>query len=217
MNESVLSAHERGSGKSQLKQVRRQKMVPGVFYTAKEQAVPIAFAELELKKTLAEDSALIRLKMPDGKERECVVREIQRDPVWGNILHIDLMGITRGLKLTATVPLHVTGDPAGVKEGGILEHTQRELEVECLPRHLPNYLECDVSSLNIGESLRVEGLEFENIRILTDPQSTIATVVPPRVEKVAVEEEEEEEVEGEEAEEAPEGEEEREEKADESE
>ena len=215
MNESVLSAHERGSGKSKVKQVRRRKMIPGVFYAAKEQAVPIAFAELELKKTLAEDSALIRLKMPDGRERECVVREIQRDPVWGNILHVDLMGITRGLKLTATVPLHVTGDPAGVKEGGILEHVQRELEVECFPRYLPRYLECDVSALNIGESLRVEGLEFENIKILTDPQSTIATVVPPRVEKVVVEEAEE--VEGEEAEEAPEEEEEREKKTDESE
>jgi large subunit ribosomal protein L25 len=187
MNEGVLHAKEREIGKSKTKQVRKQKMIPGIFYVTREQAVPIAFEELELKKTLSEDSALIRLMMPDGQERECVVREIQRDPVWGNIIHIDFMGIIRGLKLTATVPLHLKGSPLGVKEGGILEHTLRELEIECFPKDLPRFLEWDVTELHIGDSIRVEHLNFENIKILTDAHNPIATVVAPRIEKVVAE------------------------------
>ncbi len=202
MNDNVLNAQERGSGKSELKHLRKQKLVPGIFYTSQEQSVPIAFAEVELNKLLAHKPALILLKMPDGNDRECVVRAVQRDPLWGNILHIDFMGITRGQKVTLTVPLHLIGTPEGVKEGGILEHTLRELEIECMPRHIPSHLEWEVSSLVVGDSVRVEELEFENIEILTDPSSSLATVVPPRVEKEPVVEEEEEleeEVEGEEA------------------
>jgi large subunit ribosomal protein L25 len=214
MNEVVLEARERGRGKSQIKQIRKQKLVPGVFYSSTEQATPIALAEMELSKTLSGESPLIMLRMPDGQQRECVVREIQRDPVWGKILHIDLMGISHGQLLTATVPLHLKGSPLGVKEGGILEHTMRELEIECLPRDLPRFLEWDVSELNIGDSIRVEQIHFEAIKILTDPKASIATVVPPKIEKEVAPEvapvegaeavEGEEAKEGEEAEEAPE-------------
>jgi large subunit ribosomal protein L25 len=208
MNEVVLEAKERGSGKSLLKQIRKQKLVPGVFYSASEQATPIALAEIELNKTLSGESPLIMLKMPDGQKRECVVREIQRDPVWGKILHIDLMGISHGQKLTATVPLHLKGSPVGVKEGGILEHTLRELEIECLPKDLPRFLEWDVSELNIGDSVHVEQIQFDQIKILTDPKASIATVVPPKIEKeVAPEVAPVEGAEAEEGEEAKEGEE----------
>jgi large subunit ribosomal protein L25 len=197
MNDNVLHVQERRSGKREVKSIRKQKMVPGIFYTSKEQSLPITITELDLKKTLARKTALITLQMPDGKERECVVREIQRDPVLGNIIHIDLMGITMGQKITVTVPLHLIGSPLGVKEGGILEHSLRELEIECLPKDIPSHLEWDVSMLNVGESVRVEKLSYENIRILTDPKIAIATVVPPKVEKVAAPVEAEE-VEGEE-------------------
>ena len=197
MNDNVLQVKERNSGKRDVKLIRKQKMVPGIFYTAKEPSLPIAIAEVELRKTLARKSALITLQMPDGNERECVVREIQRDPVWGNIIHIDLLGITRGQKITVTVPLHLVGSPVGVKEGGILEHSVRELEIECFPKDIPSHLEWDVSVLKVGESVRVEKLSFENIRIITDPKIAIATVVPPKVEKV-VAPVEEAEVEGEE-------------------
>ena len=202
MNDNVLNAQERGSGKSELKLLRKQKLVPGIFYTSQEQSVPIALAEVELNKLLAHKPALILLKMPDGNDRECVVRAVQRDPLWGNILHIDFMGITRGQKVTLTVPVRLLGTPEGVKEGGILEHTLRELEIECMPRHIPSHLEWDVSSMVVGDSVRVEELEYDNIVILTDPSSSLATVVPPRVEVepvVEAEEELEEEVEGEEA------------------
>ncbi len=202
MNDNVLNAQERGSGKSELKLLRKQKLVPGIFYTSQEQSIPIAFAEVELNKLLAHKPALILLKMPDGNDRECGVRAVQRDPLWGNILHIDFMGITRGQKVTLTVPVRLLGTPEGVKEGGILEHTLRELEIECMPRHIPSHLEWDVSSMVVGDSMRVEELEYDNIVILTDPSSSLATVVPPRVEVEPVVEEEEEleeEVEGEEA------------------
>ena len=204
MNDNVLNAQGRSIGKSENKRIRKQKLVPGIFYTSQEASIPIAFGEVELNKLLAHKPALIVLKMPDGNDRECVVRAVQRDPLWGNILHIDFMGITRGQKITLTVPLHLIGTPEGVKEGGILEHTLRELEIECMPRYIPSHLEWDVTSMVVGDSARVEELEYDNITILTDPSSSLATVVPPRVEVEPVVEEEEELEEGVEGEEVPE-------------
>ena len=85
-----------------------------------------------------------------------------------------------------------------------MEHTLRELEIECMPRYIPSHLEWDVTSMVVGDSVRVEELEYDNITILTDPSSSLATVVPPRVEVEPVVEEEEELEEGVEGEEVPE-------------
>ncbi|HLQ65635.1 MAG TPA: 50S ribosomal protein L25, partial [Candidatus Limnocylindrales bacterium] len=115
-------------------------------------------------------------------DRKALIREIQRDPVVGNILHLDLQHISLTERITVEVPIELIGTPTGVKDGGgILEHLLREVEIECLPTDIPTHLEADVSLLNIGDSLHVSDLKAERVTILTQADRAIATVVPPTV------------------------------------
>ena len=138
----------------------------------------------------AEDEKIEGEKEP----KKCVIKEIQRDPVSGKFLHVDFLGVRMGEKITVTVPLVLNGTPAGVKSGGIMEHLIRELEIECFPRHLPEKLEVDVSNLEIGDSIHVSNLKFENMAILDDPDSAVVVIEAPRVVVEEVEEAVEEEM-----------------------
>jgi len=113
------------------------------------------------------------------------------------------MGITRGVKITVTVPVHLSGIPVGTKIGGILEHLTREIEIECLPKHLPDKLDVDVSELDLGDSIHVKDMSYDDIKIITPNEVSIASVSLPKIHVEEVEEEEEEELE--ELEEAAEG------------
>ena len=207
MSENTLTATIRKkTGKGYARALRRDDKIPGVFYIHGEDAVPLTFEAKQIINIIASKPALITLKCDDGFKKEVVVRDVQRDPITSAITHVDLMGIKRGVKITVSVPVHLAGEPEGVKTGGILEHLTRELEIECLPKHLLEILEVDVSALDIGDSLHVHDLSFENIKILTREDVSIANVVLPKAvvaEEVPAEVEEEEEKVEAEAEEKP--------------
>ena len=204
MNGNKLYAQPRDeSGKGPARQLRLNGRIPGVFYYRSDTNVPFSVDYADLIKILRQNPPLIDLDIEGHDSRECVIREIQRNPVDDEIIHLDLMGIKRGQKLTVTVPIRMIGLPVGVKTGGgILQTAMKELEVECLPKDIPNKLEIDVSDLEIGQSRHIRDLSFPDLRLLDDPDELVATVVPPTVirEPVAAEEEAEEAEEGEEAE-----------------
>jgi large subunit ribosomal protein L25 len=114
-------------------------------------------------------------------QRKVLVREVQRDPVTGAILHLDFHQISLTKKLTIQVPIHLVGIPVGVDDGGILQHALRDLEIECLPTAIPEKIEVDVSHLKIGDSVHVGDIKVENAEILSDSKSSIVSVVPPTV------------------------------------
>jgi large subunit ribosomal protein L25 len=115
-------------------------------------------------------------------DRKALIREIQRDPVGGNILHIDLQHISLTERIVVEVPVELVGTPIGVKDGGgILEHLLRAVEVECLPTDIPNQLEVDVTELNIGDTLHVSDIKADRVTIKTEAERAIATVVPPTI------------------------------------
>ena len=183
-------------------------MVPAVFYGARYDSTPIAIKAKELEQALAHRKGLVNLIIEGTGEYEVVVREIQRDPTTEKIQHVDLLGITRGEKMISTVAIELVGEPVGVKEnGGILEFHSRYLEIECLPKNLPEKIVVDVSEIDIGESVHVEDLKVEYVDILNAPQTTIASVATPTVVKEVIEEVEEVAEEGEAAEEEGEAEE----------
>jgi large subunit ribosomal protein L25 len=125
-------------------------------------------------------------------------REIQRDHVRGQFLHIDFLVVRRDEKITVDVPVHIVGESHGVKEGGVVEHHLWDLKVECLPTNVPESIEADITDLGIGDSLSVSGIKVpQGATILTSSEETIVSVVPPPILKI--EEEVEEAVEGEEA------------------
>ena len=110
-----------------------------------------------------------------------IIKDVQFDPVSDRIIHIDFQGVTLGQKLEIQIPLSFTGSSIGVKEGGVLQASLHKLDVECLPRHIPENLEIDVTSLNVGDSIHVKDLSFENVSILNDDDIMVGSVVAPRV------------------------------------
>ena len=176
----------REAGKGVARKLRRQQQVPAVLYH-QGASVLLSINEKELEKLLhtsAGEHALINLTVADeGKNRACVaiVREYQRDPVSDHVIHADLFEISMDKPLRVPVAIQVIGDvPAGVKEGGVLHHHLREVEVECLPAAIPDQIQIDASALLINQSLHVRDFVVDAaVRILTPPEQVVISVAAP--------------------------------------
>jgi large subunit ribosomal protein L25 len=134
------------------------------------------------------ENSLISLKLSGGQngagaageERLAVLREIQRNPVTEGMVHVDLFEISMNEPIALKIPVELVGLAAGVKNGGILQHSTRELEVRCLPALIPDRIRVEVSALKIGDSIHVRELVMaEGIELLSDPNQSLVSVVPP--------------------------------------
>jgi large subunit ribosomal protein L25 len=184
---SLEAARRSDVGKGVARKLRAGGRIPAVYYGRGEDSIALTVALRDLESVIesAEGSnVIVDLKFSgDGSmDRKALIREIQRDPVAGSILHLDLQHISLTERITVEVPIVLIGTPIGVKDaGGILEHLLREVEVECLPTDIPSKLEVDVSALQIGDSLHVSDIKAERAEILTEADRAIAAVVPPTV------------------------------------
>jgi large subunit ribosomal protein L25 len=176
------------TGKSSSGRLRRTGYIPAVLYGEKEEPQSLIVNTKDLEKALsteAGENVIISLKVGD-RARTVIVKELQTDPVRGDLLHVDLCQISLREKLKAAVPIEVRGESPGVKEGGILQHRLREIEVECLPTEIPESIPVDVGDLGIGDSLHIKDLKITgDIKILVDEEETVVSIVPPTVEEVA--------------------------------
>ena len=216
MTTVALAAQSRTeTGKGVARSLRRQALIPAVFYGPEVDPVPLILQSRDLEKLIttgAGENILIDLNIEDEKSthsHRAMIREIQMDPVKQNILHVDLYAISMDKKISVEVPITLTGTAVGVSdEGGILQQTTRTLEVSCLPDRIPEAFELEITALAIGDSLHVSDLEIpEGIDVLVEDELTIASVVPPTaVEEIEPEVLEEEEEEGEEVDEEAEAE-----------
>ena len=174
-----------GTGKGPARQARRDGLIPGVIYGHGETPVAVSVPRREFEvamRTAKGSNVIVGLALDGGAEQTAIIREVQRDPISHDILHLDFHHISLTEKVTVEVTVHLTGVPDGVKNGGgILEHITRTIEIECLPTQIPGHLEADVSALGIGDSIHVRDLVIPNAEVLSDPDTTIATVVPPTV------------------------------------
>jgi large subunit ribosomal protein L25 len=195
------------------RRLRRSGYVPGVVYGEGKEARPFQVPEREARAVLGEGHTLLDLEMDGSKAVPVVVKEEQRHPLRGDLVHIDFHEVRLDTEIEAEVPIELEGtDQApGVKEGGVLEHVTREITVQALPTEIPEGLVADVSEMAIGDTLQLSAVSIPSAVKLTaeEPDEvTIATLSPPRVEEEPEPEvEEEAELVGEEAEEVPEGEE----------
>ncbi len=189
----VLAAKARtGAGKGVARKSRMRGNIPGVIYGGGETSIPFEASQDDFQAlihTVSGENVIVDLKLEgDTSDRKAIIREIQRDPLKGTILHFDLQHISLTERVTVEVPTVVVGVPIGVKDfGGILEHILREIKVECLPTEIPPKIELDVTSLKIGDSIHVGDLVVEKVTIMTDPERAVVTVVPPAAEEVPVE------------------------------
>ncbi len=199
---SLESKMRTQTGKGAARKLRRQGRIPAILYGSGGEPVSLEVEEIEYKALsgkAAGQNVIVNLKLDTRKsaasegsgEATALIKDVQHHPVTERILHIDFYRISLKKKLTIPVPIVVVGESAGVKEGGILEHLLWEVDVECLPTQIPEKIEVDISQLNIGDTIHVKDLKVgEEMRVLTDNEKTILSIVPPRViEKEVVEEE----------------------------
>ena len=178
----VQERPERGSRSN--RRLRREGLVPGVIYGGNgNESLPFKVNALALRKVLVDGSALIDVKVGEGKTRPVIVKEQQSHPVREELVHIDLLEVRLDETIQTPVAVELQGgdDAPGVKEGGVLEHVTRELNVEALPTDIPDNIVVDVSGMEIAATLPLSELPVpQGVTFLDDPDETvIATVVPP--------------------------------------
>jgi large subunit ribosomal protein L25 len=181
--EAILRAEPRNEkGKGPARRLRATGRVPATLYGAGVEPTSIHVSALDLLHifhAMGQASVLVDLKL-DGQEYLTIAREIQRDLIHSRFIHVDFMAVRRDEKITVNIELHEIGDSVGVHAGGVIEHHLREVEVESLPANVPQRIEFDITSLKIGESLRVGDLTPpEGVEFLTDPDTMVLAVVEP--------------------------------------
>ncbi|HJP36190.1 MAG: 50S ribosomal protein L25/general stress protein Ctc [Gammaproteobacteria bacterium] len=212
MSEFEITAEARDrKGKGASRRLRRAGYVPAILYGAGKNPVQLQLKHNDVvKRTELEAfySHILTLNMPDGAE-SVVLKDMQRHPYKSQIMHMDFLRINENEQLTMRVPLHFINEDVcvGVRTGGgVISHLITELEIVCLPRNLPEYIEIDVAELDLGATLHLsdilvpEGVEIAALIQGGDPAQTVVSVQIPRAiiepEEVEAEEEEGELIEG---------------------
>ncbi len=176
-------------GKGVARKLRGAGRLPAVLYGRKEPPVGLSLDEVDMRNILRKhpDSAIVDLALGSDTVN-AIIRDVQRHPASGSILHVDLQRIRLDEKLRVEVHVHVSGTPSGVKDqGGILEHGTRMVNIMTLPTEIPDEIVVDVTGLRIHDAARIQDIAaaYPNVEFLDDPETTLATVIPPIVEAVA--------------------------------
>ncbi len=181
------------TGKGEARQLRRNGLMPGIVYGNKGNLmVTINHKDMARLLQKAKANTIFNLKVEKNKDRKVVIKELQRNVITRDFLHVDLFEISMKKKIKISVPIEETGQPIGIKMGGILTHILRELKVECLPESIPEAIKIDVSNLDVGHNLHVRDIEVpDGVTVLSNPDKTICSVNLPEAEKSKEAEEEE--------------------------
>lgn len=188
MQEILLEATIRKDYGKKVGKLRRSGSVPGVYYLHGEDNIVVTVPARDLEQLVfSAETHIINLKLDDGSTRNCIIRDVQFDPVTDKPVHFDLQGLRADEKLTLEVPVSLTGGiPVGVREGGVLQHIMHRLKISCLPKDIPEHVDINVEQLKINASVHVRDLSIPNVTMLDNLDNTIVAVLPPTVEKVAV-------------------------------
>ncbi len=200
MEKILVKAEKRfNRGKGDARSMRREGQVPAVLYS-EGNSTPVSINTKDMTKLIYSgvgEHALITIQLNEdgGKTSEypVLVKDYQRDPVSEDLLHVDFMQVPLDKAVLVNIKLKIIKQPVGIKMGGILQHQLREIEVECLPTQIPEEIEIDAESIQIGQSFHVSDLpELKGVTISTDPSEVILTVSAPVIEEAPTEEVEEE-------------------------
>lgn len=186
-----LAAQPReATGKGGARKTRAAGFIPAVLYGPGEKPEPLEIAYKEFMKVYHGghgENVLVDLEVGTGDARKVLFREVQRDPVSEQVLHVDLYHVSLTKPIRVHVPVHLEGVPTGVKNsGGILQHVMREVEVECLPTEIPESISVSVADLEIGDAVHVRDLSAGDFTLVEEPGRTVASVIPPVVSKEPV-------------------------------
>lgn len=178
------------TGKGISRQLRRSESIPGVVYGKGIESVSVSLKTKELSTAIAGEGGrnhILTLKGGGSLDGQMViVADLLQDSLKGLPLHVDLHKINLADKIKVKVKVNLTGTAAGVKEGGLLDFAMHEIEIECLPSHIPEHLDVDVTSLTLGHSIHIGDLkELPGIKVLGDPKASIISVLGRAKEEAA--------------------------------
>src|SRR6476659_9911118 len=187
---TVRATKRAGRGKNDARRARREGMVPVSVYGGEGEAVAALAPLRELAAILRSESGrntIFTLDIEGVGASEVMFHDRQIDPVRSRLIHADLTRLVKGQKIEVTVPLHLVGEPYGVKEKqGVLEQIIREIEIKCEPRDIPDSIDVDVTNLDVHDVLHISDIQVPaNVEILEDAETVIATIGIVKEEEVA--------------------------------
>ena len=181
-NEHQIDINKRdNTGKKGVKQLRREGNIPGVYYSpTSESSTPIFLTQSEYHEAVKSGARIFNISV-GGKKQTVLFKSVQYHPVTEQVLHIDLYGIRMDKPVNIKISVHLTGDPIGVTdEGGVLNQASNEIEIQCLPGDIPEFVETDISELNLGDSISVGIIELdEKFTLITGEDSVAVSVTQP--------------------------------------
>lgn len=187
MEKVLLEARKRiNTTKSSTKSLRREGKVPGIIYSKNLQPILIEVNEGAINPLVfTSKTHLISLDIKGDDKLDCIIKDIQFDPVSDKIVHFDLQEFNVKEKIQIEIPIQFIGSAIGVKEGGIVQQNLHKLDIECLPGDIPEAVTLDISNLKLGDSIHVSDIKLEGVELLNPEDTIVVSVSHPKVEKEA--------------------------------
>jgi len=186
-----VQKRELSTKKSFVKGLRRNGDIPGIYYSHdSKESIPFIVTQKVLREALKSDAQVYKINV-GSKSRDVIIKSIQYHPITEEMTHIDLYGVDMDKKVAVKVPITIVGQSIGIKEeGGVLNQSMTEIEIECLPQDIPQNIDADISDLAIGDTLRLENITLsDKLQIVGDLDMLIASIVAPAKQEEVVEEE----------------------------
>ena len=174
-NEHQIDINKRtNTGKKSVKQVRREGNIPGVYYSpTSKNSTPIYISHEEYQEAVKSGVRIFNISV-GGKKQNVLFKSVQYHPVTEQVLHIDFYGIRMDKPVNIKIPVKLIGDAIGViEEGGVLNQATNEIEIQCLPADIPEFVETDISELNLGDSINVGSIDLDEKVTLITPEDTV--------------------------------------------
>jgi large subunit ribosomal protein L25 len=183
----VKSEKREGLGKNAARRLRVQGFIPAVIYGEAMESVPLVLKKkdiIRIMKLESRENTIFKVAY-DSEELDAMIKELQIDPTTDELIHVDLIRINLDKPIRVTVPIVHSGEPIGVKtEGGFVDFVTREVEVECLPRDIPESIGIEISDLHIHQSFKVENMAAPaGVRVISDPGTVLVLISLPHKEE----------------------------------
>ncbi|MFQ6083603.1 MAG: 50S ribosomal protein L25 [Candidatus Aminicenantia bacterium] len=182
-------------GKNACRRIRKEGKLPAILYGDNTENVPLILNQndiLRILKSETGENTIFKIAF-NSQAMDVMIKDLQKDPIYHNVIHVDLYRIALDKTIQVSVPIVLTGEAVGVKsEGGFIDFVTREIEIECLPQNIPEHIEVDISSLHINQSLKVGDIKVpEGIKILEEPNVLLVHIEMSEEEEIVEEEKEE--------------------------
>jgi large subunit ribosomal protein L25 len=182
---TVLQAKERKEFRhSSLKAIRQSGNIPGIIYGSKVDSKPVFISSADLTKTIRQvgRNGVISLDV-EGSKQDVVLTDYQEDSIKREIIHVDFLAIDKSSKINVDVRLVLTGEAAGVKDGGVLQQPLHQVSITSTPDQIPQQIEVDVTNLQVGETLTIADILYQGtFTINHENDEVVASILPPKQE-----------------------------------